>query len=432
MAVLGARRCVWQRPFGWSAGAILANALLIYDVIGEPSIDLVNWTLSVELKFYLLAMLLLPWLRRGSAAALLAVAVTILAGNAADGGGPGRRHRRAAQHAQLHLQQPLGVPDVHADRRRLQLPSARLAFDRRPGRRWGRSCWGCSPKPGGWACSATSSRSSRSTTTWRSCCSHCCMPCAAGSGPTGCSTRWRRSASRSTSSTPCRVSLLRGLMAGAQLGYGLASGDHAAGAAGGVRPRSIVLVERPTIRTGRRLARAWTRRRRPAHHDRREERIILGRSASVSGSSAVMEAWLPRWCRITPAVGMVLEPGRRPGVSKCPKLRRTHSIRAGLDRRGVFSRIGAGAAGAVALGALAAGGLAASTTSGRSPDRHRRRHPQLRPQPRIHRGRVSTCAPSPARASPPPTPPAPARSATSSAAPRCRSAAPPSRPMRSA
>ncbi len=41
----------------------------------------------------------------------------------------------------------------------------------------------------------------------------------------------------------------------------------------------------------------------------------------------------------------------------------THSIRAGLDRRGVFSRIGAGAAGAVALGALAAGGLTASTTA---------------------------------------------------------------------
>ncbi len=41
----------------------------------------------------------------------------------------------------------------------------------------------------------------------------------------------------------------------------------------------------------------------------------------------------------------------------------TQPARAGLDRRGVFSRIGAGAAGAVALGALAAGGLAASTTA---------------------------------------------------------------------
>ncbi len=83
MAVLAGASVAWQRPFGWTASAILANALLIYDVVGVPSIDLVNWTLSVELKFYLLAMLLLPWIRRGSVAALLATALAILAGNAA-------------------------------------------------------------------------------------------------------------------------------------------------------------------------------------------------------------------------------------------------------------------------------------------------------------------------------------------------------------
>ncbi len=41
----------------------------------------------------------------------------------------------------------------------------------------------------------------------------------------------------------------------------------------------------------------------------------------------------------------------------------TKSLAPDLDRRSMFSHIGAGAAGAVALGALAAGGLAASTTT---------------------------------------------------------------------
>ena len=33
---------------------MLANALLVQDLVGQPSIDLVNWTLVIELHFYLL------------------------------------------------------------------------------------------------------------------------------------------------------------------------------------------------------------------------------------------------------------------------------------------------------------------------------------------------------------------------------------------
>lgn len=83
VAVLYTSSVAWHRPFTLTATTIWSNALLIYDLIGEPSLDLVNWTLSVELKFYLLAMLLLPAIRRGRAWVLLAAAAAIVAINAA-------------------------------------------------------------------------------------------------------------------------------------------------------------------------------------------------------------------------------------------------------------------------------------------------------------------------------------------------------------
>jgi peptidoglycan/LPS O-acetylase OafA/YrhL len=45
---------------------MLANLLLLHNLAGLPSIDLVNWSLCIELKFYLLAALLAPLLRRGT------------------------------------------------------------------------------------------------------------------------------------------------------------------------------------------------------------------------------------------------------------------------------------------------------------------------------------------------------------------------------
>ena len=68
-------------PFGWRIFG--ANAELLYLFRGAPSIDQVNWTLVIELQFYLFAALARPWILRGSfwpmaaavtgAAALLAV-----------------------------------------------------------------------------------------------------------------------------------------------------------------------------------------------------------------------------------------------------------------------------------------------------------------------------------------------------------------------
>ncbi|MFC7735037.1 acyltransferase family protein [Roseomonas sp. GCM10028921] len=69
------------QPFnhGWSS--IVANALLIPDLKAQLIIDLVNWTLCIELKFYVLMALLAPAIRRGSVSVLFAIGFGLLAAN---------------------------------------------------------------------------------------------------------------------------------------------------------------------------------------------------------------------------------------------------------------------------------------------------------------------------------------------------------------
>jgi peptidoglycan/LPS O-acetylase OafA/YrhL len=81
-------------PFAHAARTVLLNALLVFDLAGLPSLDWVNWTLCVELKFYLLAALLAAALRAGRllplfAAALAALALEALWARAAVGGPDG-------------------------------------------------------------------------------------------------------------------------------------------------------------------------------------------------------------------------------------------------------------------------------------------------------------------------------------------------------
>jgi peptidoglycan/LPS O-acetylase OafA/YrhL len=45
----------WGQPFSYQGDVFAANALLIHNLLGYPSVDAVNWTLSIEFKFYLLA-----------------------------------------------------------------------------------------------------------------------------------------------------------------------------------------------------------------------------------------------------------------------------------------------------------------------------------------------------------------------------------------
>ncbi len=69
----------WQQSQSLSPVWMLGNALLLHNYLGQPSLDLVNWTLAIELKFYLLVALTLPWLLRpGLGYALTASALVIL------------------------------------------------------------------------------------------------------------------------------------------------------------------------------------------------------------------------------------------------------------------------------------------------------------------------------------------------------------------
>lgn len=79
LAVLAWSAAYWDRPFHIPAGEVLANLLLINTLVGEPTLDMVNRTLAVEMKFYLLVALLYQPVRTGRMALLCCVAVLLAA-----------------------------------------------------------------------------------------------------------------------------------------------------------------------------------------------------------------------------------------------------------------------------------------------------------------------------------------------------------------
>lgn len=83
VGVLYANAHYWGRGFGYTRWTILSNCLLIQDLVGQPSIDLVNWTLCVELRFYLVMALVAGAVLRGNVAVLLGIALAALGLNAA-------------------------------------------------------------------------------------------------------------------------------------------------------------------------------------------------------------------------------------------------------------------------------------------------------------------------------------------------------------
>lgn len=78
IAVIAWSASYWGQPFTDSAWLILGNALLLNVVAFLPSIDLVNWTLIVEVTFYVGVALLAVPLRRANLAVVFWVAAGIL------------------------------------------------------------------------------------------------------------------------------------------------------------------------------------------------------------------------------------------------------------------------------------------------------------------------------------------------------------------
>lgn len=83
LAMLRGNAALWGLPFTHSAWAMVSNLLLIQDLVGQPSLDLVNWTLCVELRFYLIMCLCAAAIRRGSVYTLFAIALAALGTNTA-------------------------------------------------------------------------------------------------------------------------------------------------------------------------------------------------------------------------------------------------------------------------------------------------------------------------------------------------------------
>ncbi|HEX7645878.1 MAG TPA: acyltransferase, partial [Noviherbaspirillum sp.] len=67
----------WHLPFDWSAKQVLQNVLLVHNLAGTDSIDMVNWSLAIEIKFYLIACLLAAPIARGRILPLLGASLAV-------------------------------------------------------------------------------------------------------------------------------------------------------------------------------------------------------------------------------------------------------------------------------------------------------------------------------------------------------------------
>jgi peptidoglycan/LPS O-acetylase OafA/YrhL len=75
LASLSVAAAGWHQAFPYALVAVLSHILPgTRDLIGSPHIDYVVWTLEVEVKFYIVCLIIAPLLRSGSALAFLAPA----------------------------------------------------------------------------------------------------------------------------------------------------------------------------------------------------------------------------------------------------------------------------------------------------------------------------------------------------------------------
>ncbi len=93
--VVFAQSHFYGRPMAYTPVVYLHNALLLDTVIDDGYVDLVNWTLAIEVKFYILVAILRPWILRGRAGPLIGCSLLALAVALAQA--------QAQAHGKIHL-----------------------------------------------------------------------------------------------------------------------------------------------------------------------------------------------------------------------------------------------------------------------------------------------------------------------------------------
>ncbi|MFZ6770615.1 acyltransferase family protein [Undibacterium sp. Di26W] len=68
----------WGQALYWNTKILVSNMLLINDLLLLPGVDLVNWTLAMELKFYLVVACLSPVIKRGKVFPLFIFSTSVL------------------------------------------------------------------------------------------------------------------------------------------------------------------------------------------------------------------------------------------------------------------------------------------------------------------------------------------------------------------
>ena len=69
----------WGSKFYITSDQITWNLLLLHELMNVPSIDMVNWTLCIEVLFYVAALLMWPFIQRASALALVNFSLAVMA-----------------------------------------------------------------------------------------------------------------------------------------------------------------------------------------------------------------------------------------------------------------------------------------------------------------------------------------------------------------
>ncbi|WP_254225172.1 acyltransferase family protein [Burkholderia multivorans] len=69
----------WGAAYYITEEQVISNMFLVHQQIGLPTIDMVNWTLCIEVLFYICALLMMPFIKRASPMSLVNFALAIMA-----------------------------------------------------------------------------------------------------------------------------------------------------------------------------------------------------------------------------------------------------------------------------------------------------------------------------------------------------------------